>query len=133
MKYTTTRAELEAVIADLLEDELIQVHWLDACKTYNVSKLINPEFATYKKTDGRFWCIKEDSLYRRKHLIIKVKPVDYDTYNIVSIPFDCIVLVKKISPNYCFKAINIETGIPFLSSKKVILKPRKEGVGKKIE
>jgi len=130
VQYMVTRRELRELIDSLAEEQWIEIHWLDACLTKNVSRLTNPVFATYKKTKGRFWRVKEDSLYRREHLIIKKRTVDYDTYNIISIPLDCIVLIKKLPMNFRFKTYKSGTGEAFLESRQVATIPREEGVGR---
>lgn len=88
------------VVADtiqrLREDDLVEVLWLDACITRDVSKLTNRAFATYKRTIGYYWKVENDQRYKMPHLILKQEITDGDTTDITSIPLGWIVKVEKL-------------------------------------
>ena len=108
------KERVNAELYGLMQGDLIEVKWLDACKTYNVKKLENKAFATYKVARGYFWTLKRDKLWGEAYLIL-YKDEGFNTRTIISIPLSTVVKVVKIKEQSDFLKVVNEAGTPYLA------------------
>jgi len=84
---------IEATIKELREDDLIEVHFVDASITWNVNAITDQRaWCRYKTLRGRFWCVEWDNLYGISHLIMKDAGED-TTLIVIPVP-----MIGKILP-----------------------------------
>jgi len=130
------RVDMEQVYAllySLENGDLIEVHWEDASKNYNVRKITNPVVACHKKWSGRFITTFCEQAYGIEYLVMESidelddlgKPV------ILCVPIPVITYVLRIENK--MRKVTSDAGQIFLGGGKVKTIERVGGVGQRIE
>lgn len=85
---------VEQTARKLRKGQGVEIIWEDACVSRNVSSLKNEDFATYKKTIGRFLALKRDRAYGRWHIILCEEVTDGKYFEITSIPLAVVMNIR---------------------------------------
>jgi len=125
------KEEVEEALSIVREGDIIEVHFVDACRVRNVRKLINKAYATYKKVIGRFWCIKLDKLYGAEFLIMWDTLTDFERRDIISIPLCTVYKITIHNSGVRVKEMS-DVGMPMLVGGYAKPAFRENGIGEEV-
>lgn len=92
----TRKKDIADIVSEIRKGQIVEIIWIDACESRNVSSFENEAFATYKRSIGRFLACKRDRVYNQEYIIIYEEVTDKQFFEITSIPLAVIMDMRVI-------------------------------------